>query len=119
MPMTIIIIIILGSWAFHQYFDGTMTEDKSRASNLPLRPTPNEPLTEEMIGEPPQKRTRVYVLVECRSPTIAQTLGSLLKGGSERVSEDTWKTLFMYKMQKCSVSVSSGSTPPPPVPGKN
>lgn len=87
--------MILGNWTFHQYFDGVMTRDESGVPNVPLiaiRPTPNEPLKDEMIGEPPQKRTRVSLLVECRSKDIAKAFGSTLKDGSERVSDDTWKT---------------------------
>ena len=90
--------IIAGSWLFHQYFDGLNTEDDSGLSDIPLialRPDPEEAPRDELVGEPPRKRARVSLLVECRS-RAGETVGSLLKHGSERISDtgDVWKTFI-------------------------
>ena len=88
--------VLAGSWLFHQFFDGLSTEDESGLSDIPLialRPDPNKEPRDELVGEPPRKRARVSLLVECR-PQAGETVGSLLKHGSERISENEWKTFI-------------------------
>ena len=88
--------ILACSWLFHQYLDGVNTEDSvSGESDVPLvavKADPDEEPTDEMVGEPPQKRKRVSLLLECRSSTVDTSISSLLKFGSTRVNSTAWKT---------------------------
>ena len=90
--------MIAASWLFHQYFDGLNTQDVvSGMQNVPLialKADPHEEPKDEVVGTPPQKRARVSLLLECRSSDVHTDIGTLLKTGSERVSDLVWKTFI-------------------------
>lgn len=83
---------IAASWYFHQMFDGLNTVDvKTGEENLPLVAV--SPLTEtkeEMVGDPPRKRTRVGLELEFRDSNNARLI--VLKNGSTQISDTKWKT---------------------------
>ena len=87
---------IAASWLFHQFFDGMKTVDvvsgEPAVPLIALKADPHEKPKDEVVGSPPQKRTRVSLLLECRSSDVHARIGASLKIGSERVSDLVWKT---------------------------
>ena len=81
---------------FHDYFDGMMTLDQTSGSEdvpqFAIKPPETCDFREELVGEPPLKRKRVEVTVECRNVIIADVVCKHLKDGSEKVSDTHFKT---------------------------
>ena len=84
------------SWNFHDYFDGVMTEDRETGNiDIPLiaiKPPAKRDFTDELVGDPPLKRKRVEVVVECRGEAVGEIIGKQLKMGTEKLSGTQYKT---------------------------
>ena len=80
----------------HDYFDGMMTEDYQTGNiDIPLiaiKPPEKRDFRDELVGNPPLKRKRVEVVVECRGEAIGEIIGKQLKMGTEKLSGTQYKT---------------------------
>ena len=81
--------ILVGSWTpCHQFLDGLNTAD-----NLPqmtvgfLREG-----DDERVGNPPQKRSRIDVVIEFRSEAAEREMAGRFKDGSRRVGDLKWES---------------------------
>ena len=81
----------------HDYFDGMMTIDgEAGISDIPMiaikPPEEHDDFRDEMCGEPPLKRKRVELVVECRNEEVGVIVEKRLKMGTEKLSATEYKT---------------------------
>ena len=100
---------------FHDYFDGVMTADTETGNiDIPLiaiKPPERHDFTEELVGNPPLKRKRVEVVVECRDEAIGEIVRKQLKVGTENLSDTQYKTyLHVAEPEIFFATVLIGST---------
>ena len=88
--------LLLMSRNFHDYFDGVMTADPETGNiDIPLiaiKPPERRDFREELVGNPPLKRKRVEVVVECRDEAVGEVVRKQLKMGTEKLSDTQYKT---------------------------
>lgn len=82
---------------FHDYFDGMMTIDTETGNiDIPLiaiKPPERRDFREELGGNPPLKRKRVEVVVECRDEVhvVGEVVRKQLKMDAEKLSDTQYK----------------------------
>ena len=90
-----------------------MTKDlKSGEEDVPLlaiKPPETRTLPEELVGNPPHRRKRVPLTVECRDSIIGVMVGQRLKMGAEKVSDTVYTTFVHVKMPLHFVTLWSGA----------
>ena len=84
--------LLAASWLFHQYLDCLNIVNKCTGLSLPqiaIKPELRD-FKEEIVGDPPFKRSRVELSVQCRNDDVAKVIGQRLKNGSESKSKKEW-----------------------------
>ena len=81
---------LAGTWCFHQWLDGTNTQDD--VPILALKPLTDSFEPVMFPGPPPIKRSRVDIIIEFRESNDADFFVHRLKDGSTRISEKQLQT---------------------------
>lgn len=69
---------------------------------IAIKPPERRDFREELVGNPPLKRKRVEVVVECRDEVhvVGEVVRKQLKMDAEKLSDTQYKCIFKYPMPR-------------------